>query len=754
MNTDNLILRETDNLPLINKDDTLTNAEIDGNFINIYNDFISLSQTNDPTLIYDVDRSYSVDEFATYNGRLWIATDVSTGVTPVEGSAEWNDVFPTVLAHEKNKDTILDEGGTNETTVAEIRSFIDAGLTSTTNLSLSTKTGTSFKIESSTGTDVTIPQATNVDAGLLNSEDKVKLDNQSGINTGDQTLESLNAEDVGNKVTDFTTINDVLYPTTQAVDTYLTAQIPSLVETFIDGNVELNTNKAIDFTTINDTLYPSVKAVDDQLYLKVDKVVGSRLITSAESTLLGNTSGTNTGDQIISDATLTTTDITTNNFSTTKHGFVPKGTNTGKYLKDDGTWSTISAGGLTYFTEAQNTSAPNATVNVDSLTAVASTTNADVAIVPKGTGAFTLAVPDNTTVGGNKRGIYAVDLQTKRTLVQSVASGIGSAVLGGSDNKSAGDYSVAIAGVGNSSSGIYSITAGNSNSASNQYSIGLGLSNTSSGSVSVALGYANNASGNGATAIGSSNIVSGLVATAIGNTNTSSGISSIAMGASNSATNDNSIGLGIANTASGYRSVSIGVLNSATGSTSYCFGNGNTANRTNAVAIGYSSTAAGDGAVAIGNSVNTFLQHNRISFSSGAISTAGDIQKSFYMLKGRTTDATPKTLTSDNGGVTTASIMVLQNNNVIRFKGSIVGKQTGTTNVGVWDIDGVIVRGANASATTLTISNINIVTNASLWGTPTLTADTTLGGLTLNAVGLAGTNIQWIASFETSEVIY
>jgi hypothetical protein len=237
MNTDNLILRETDNLPLINKDDTLTNAEIDGNFINIYNDFISLSQANDPTLIYDVERSYLVDEFATYDGRLWIATDVSTGVTPIDGSAEWNDVFPTVLAHEKNKDTYLDFGGINETTVAEIRGFIDAGLTSTTNLSLSTKTATSFKIESSTGTDVTIPQATTIEAGLLNAEDKVKLDNTSGINTGDQTLVSLNAEDVDNKVTDFTTINDTLYPTTQAVDTYITAVVPDLVDTFIGGLV-------------------------------------------------------------------------------------------------------------------------------------------------------------------------------------------------------------------------------------------------------------------------------------------------------------------------------------------------------------------------------------------------------------------------------------------------------------------------------------------------------------------------------------
>jgi hypothetical protein len=321
MNSDNLILRETDNAPLINKDDTLTNAEIDGNFINIYNDFISLSQTNDPTLIYDVDRTYLVDEFATYDGRLWLATEISTGVTPIEGSAEWNDVFPTILAHQKNKDTILDEGGTNETTVAEIRAFIDAGLTSTTNLSLSTKTGTSFKIESSTGSDVTIPQATNVDAGLLNAEDKVKLDNTSGINTGDQTLASLSGEDVTNKVTDFTTINDTLYPTTQAVDTYITAVVPDLVETFMVGGTEVTTNKATTFAIINDTLYPSVKAVDDQLDLKVDKVAGERLITSAEITLLNNTSGTNTGDQTFLNARVqsvtssaTVTPVSTNDF--------------------------------------------------------------------------------------------------------------------------------------------------------------------------------------------------------------------------------------------------------------------------------------------------------------------------------------------------------------------------------------------------------------------------------------------------------
>lgn len=56
-------------------------------------------------------------------------------------------------------------------------------------------------------------------------------------------------------------------------------------------------------------------------------------------------SGTNTGDQTISDATISTTDITTNNFTTAKHGFVPKGTNVGNFLKDDGTWAAPAGGG-------------------------------------------------------------------------------------------------------------------------------------------------------------------------------------------------------------------------------------------------------------------------------------------------------------------------------------------------------------------------------------------------------------------------
>jgi hypothetical protein len=79
------------------------------------------------------------------------------------------------------------------------------------------------------------------------------------------------------------------------------------------------------------------------------------------------------------------------------------------------------------------TASPNNTVNHASLQATGSTTNVSVSVVPKGSGAFSLSVPDGTSTGGNARGANAVDLQTVRSSAAQVASGAKSALIGVSD---------------------------------------------------------------------------------------------------------------------------------------------------------------------------------------------------------------------------------------------------------------------------------------------------------------------------------
>lgn len=233
MNSDNLILRETTFPPLVNKNDFLNSAEFDANFINIYEDLVSLCSTTG-VIEFDEGTTYddSINQFASYNGRLyrWIDTAPGAGVTPgTEGASEyWTEIFPTDLAHRKNSDEFLAEGTADEVSAAEIRAFIDAGLTTTTDLSITEKTGTSFKLNSSTGADVTIPAATSSEAGLLTASDKVKLQRLSGTNTGDQTLETLGAEAVSNKVTDFSTLNDEFYPSVQATETRIGERIDEL----------------------------------------------------------------------------------------------------------------------------------------------------------------------------------------------------------------------------------------------------------------------------------------------------------------------------------------------------------------------------------------------------------------------------------------------------------------------------------------------------------------------------------------------
>lgn len=149
------------------------------------------------------------------------------------------------------------------------------------------------------------------------------------------------------------------------------------------------------------------------------------------------------------------------------------------YLRGDQTWQTVTAGvggstgsvdnavlradgtgGSTVQSSsiviADNyTASPNNTVNHASIQAIGGTTNVSVSIVPKGTGAFCLSVPDGTATGGNARGANAVDLQRQRSAATQVASGLSSAILAGERNTATGTRGATVGGFESGATGAY-----------------------------------------------------------------------------------------------------------------------------------------------------------------------------------------------------------------------------------------------------------------------------------------------------------
>ena len=168
-----------------------------------------------------------------------------------------------------------------------------------------------------------------------------------------------------------------------------------------------------------------------------------------------------------------------------------------------GTWVQVGAGGggasITQVTFAESTAAPNATVYVDSITAAGASTNVDLALSPKGTGALTAQVADSTTAGGNKRGTYSVDWQTTRAAATQSAIGPRGVISGGYANTiSSGNNAAVIAG-------------GSTNIVNSNYGvIGGGYVNTSNGGWDVVAGgwTCGAYGGNGAVGGGMNNTVS------------------------------------------------------------------------------------------------------------------------------------------------------------------------------------------------------------------------------------------------------
>ena len=237
-------------------------------------------------------------------------------------------------------------------------------------------------------------------------------------------------------------------------------------------------------------------------------------------------------------------------------------------------------------------------------------------------------------------------------------------------------------------------------------------------------------------------------------TNVASGAQSVvAGGAENSATGQYSTASGgLGNVSSNSAStVGGGYVSSATGSRStVAGGESNTASGyASTVAGGSSNTASGSYSwIPGGLDATTRGLAGAYAFGTVRRAALGDAQVMGMVLKGTTTDATPKVLTVDAGAAGSVNQMVLPNNSSLMFEIDVISHDSALKSAS-WKIQGTARRGANAAATSIVGANVTTVFGSDLVGAPTtaptVTADTTNGAIAVTFTGIAATTIYTVA---------
>lgn len=327
--------------------------------------------------------------------------------------------------------------------------------------------------------------------------------------------------------------------------------------------------------------------------------------------------------------------------------------------------------------------------------------------------------------------LYQESSPTDANYTRPIASGFGGIALC-SGAQATGQSAISI-GQNSYGYGILTTAVGPSAQALGTDSSTFGSNSYASSAASrgLALGYAQVTSANG-TAIG----VNSTPAYAV-----SAGSGAVSIGGSY-ASGTNSFAAAIANNTSTY---------GATGANSVAIGSTAKASGASAFALGTLAVADATDSMAFGDSAVTNGIIGKYAFGSGNSSYVS----SFLLLRNQTTDATPTTLTSQAAAASTTSQLVLPNSSAYVFTGTVVARQqaSGGTASAAWKVEGLIRREANAASTTLVASTVTAIDNTPGW-TLALSADTTNGGLKVEATGAASTNIRWVATIYTSEVTY
>jgi hypothetical protein len=95
MGKENILLRETQNPPLITTDQELTFDQVDSNFIEIYNQFVSLSNSSQVPLYDPAKQDYIFNDYVNYNNQIYrqINATPTAGVTPGTDPLYWRKTY-------------------------------------------------------------------------------------------------------------------------------------------------------------------------------------------------------------------------------------------------------------------------------------------------------------------------------------------------------------------------------------------------------------------------------------------------------------------------------------------------------------------------------------------------------------------------------------------------------------------------------------------------------------------------------------
>jgi hypothetical protein len=358
------------------------------------------------------------------------------------------------------------------------------------------------------------------------------------------------------------------------------------------------------------------------------------------------------------------------------------------------------------------------------------------------TAAYTVVAGDNGTVINCTSGTFTVSLTAAATLasgfnVQIINTGTGTITIdpSGSETLDANTTWKLSKGQGLeilcNGTNFFTTSARISGPTANSIALG----NNSSGTASVVSTY------DGAMALGGSYTQSQDGFSAAITTNSSS------YGASGASGN---VAIGAqARAESGGNNVALGGFANIAGATSASVlgGDANLANGDRSAIIGgYNGTTR-----SIAGSIVSAASDSPIAVASGIS------QLAMLVLARQTTNATATVLASNSSAAAATNQITLPNNSAYYFRGEVIAGVTGGGNTKGWFIEGVIKRGANAAATSLvgtpTVTSNYADAGASTWAVA-VTANTTLGCLTITCTGQASTTIRWVAQVRTTEMTY